>query len=129
WRLGLESLASVLETGIDLRVARKPMLGVYLGELVTAQNADRYGTPHGIIIEGTLPGLSAESAGLKSGDVLVEAAGQRLADYSDLTGILAGRTVGDVVDVTYMRHGERHTRSEERRVGKEWRCRGARCCE
>jgi len=113
WRLGLENLASVLETGIDLRVARKPMLGVYLGELVTAQNADRYGTPHGIIIEGTLPGLSAESAGLKSGDVLVEAAGQRLADYSDLTGILAGRTVGDVVDVTYMRDGERHTAAME----------------
>src|SRR5690606_36943246 len=67
----------------------------------------------GIIIEGTLPGLSAESAGLKSGDVLVEAAGQQLADYSDLTGILAGRTVGDVVDVTYVRDGERRTAAME----------------
>lgn len=113
WRQGLENLASVLETGIDLRIVRRPMLGVYLGELVNEEIAGQYGTSHGIILEGTLSGLSAEAAGLQAGDVLVEAGARPLADYNDLTRTLVGRTVGDVVEVGYIRNGERHSAAME----------------
>ena len=109
WRAGLENLASVLETGEDLRITRKPMLGVLLGGLVDGKTADRYGTPHGIILGGVLDGLSAEAAGLQGDDVLVEADGVVLDDFEALSRVLSGRTTGDSVEVTYLRGGERQT--------------------
>src|SRR4030043_979303 len=32
WAKGLENLTSVLESGPDLRITRRPMLGIYIGE-------------------------------------------------------------------------------------------------
>ena len=113
WRDGLENLASVLETGADLRETRRPMMGVYLGDLVGEDTAERYGASHGIVLEGTLEGLSAEAAGLKGGDVLIEADGQPLKEYSDLMQVMEGRVVGEVVEVAYLRNGEQHTAAME----------------
>ena len=109
WKAGLENLASFFDTGIDLRIARRPMLGVWLGDLVNEKTAERYGTPHGITLEGVLAEMSAEAAGLQSGDVLVEINERTLNDYGDLNHAIAGKPVGESVNVMYMRDGERQT--------------------
>ncbi|NDJ36229.1 MAG: PDZ domain-containing protein [Chloroflexi bacterium] len=110
WRDGLENLASWLEDGIDLRAARRPMLGVFIGGLA---HEDEHGTPQGVNISGTLPGLSAAAAGLQAGDVLVEVDGTPLTSIEDLVGTVGSHSVGDSVSVAYMRDGTRHTAEME----------------
>ena len=107
WQAGLENLESFFDTGIDLRIARRPMLGVWLGDLVNEETAERHGTERGIILAGVLPDMSAEAAGLQSDDVLVEVAGRTLNDYGDLNNVILRKLVGESVKVVYMRDGER----------------------
>ena len=65
WTQGLENLASVMETGQDLRIIRRPMLGVMLSDF-TPEIARQLGVPvsEGVRIDGTLEGMGARKAGL-----------------------------------------------------------------
>lgn len=80
WTNALENLASVLETGIDQRIARRPMLGIFLNDF-NAEIARQMGIPvtEGIRIDELMPGLGAEKAGLQKNDVLVSMAGMPLS--------------------------------------------------
>ncbi len=93
WTEGLENLKSVVETGIDLRFARRPRLGIFIGEF-NPEIAGRLRVPisRGIRIEGTAEGSGARAAGLQKDDVLVglrRAAADdepRLVEEADLHG-------------------------------------------
>ena len=60
WVTGLENLASVLETGQDLRIVRRPILGVNLGDYGAEQTA-QLGVPvtEGIRLDDVIPGMGA----------------------------------------------------------------------
>jgi uncharacterized protein YndB with AHSA1/START domain len=62
WEVGLENLKSTLETGVDLRAARQPFLGIFL-DLLTPERAGREGiaAEFGIYVTGTAPGSGAEA--------------------------------------------------------------------
>ena len=66
WEQGLENLQSVLETGRDLRLTRRPMLGIYPNAL-TAEARERLGVPveKGILIGNVVEGMGAQAAGLQ----------------------------------------------------------------
>lgn len=72
WTAGLENLQSLLEAGEDLRYTQRPMLGILAGDF-TGDLARQYGVPvkAGMPINTAIPGMGAESAGLRSGDVIV----------------------------------------------------------
>ncbi len=65
WEQALENLASVLETGIDLRFARRPRLGINMDEF-TPKVAQRLGVPvsTGVLLASTAEGSGARAAGL-----------------------------------------------------------------
>jgi uncharacterized protein YndB with AHSA1/START domain len=109
WKLGLENLASLLQTGEDLRLVNRPMMGVLWGEL-TPETADELGVPvtEGVRLGGTVEGLGAHSAGLQKDDVLVEMAGRPLKGWNDLAPILADLRAGDRVEVVFYRHADKH---------------------
>ncbi len=108
WQRGLENLASVLETGEDLRVSLRPMMGVFYGEF-TPETAARLGVPvaAGVCLGGVMPGMGAEGAGLAKDDVLVQLGGAPLADWADLTPALSRCRAGDVVEVVAYRGAQR----------------------
>ncbi len=107
WRLGLENLKSVLETGRDLRFTRRPMLGI-LPDALTPEAAARLGVPvsRGILLSGVVEGMGAEAAGLREGDVVVRVAGVETPDWAGLQAAVSGLFAGDEVDVAYCRDGE-----------------------
>ncbi len=107
WTQGLENLASVLETGQDLRITRRPMLGVMLSDF-TPEIARQMGLPvsEGVRIDGTLEGMGARKAGLQQHDVIVSMAGRPVTNYSSLGSALQGRKAGDVVEVQFYRGPE-----------------------
>ena len=110
WKQGAENLKSTLETGVDLRVARQPFLGITLDQL-TPERAEREGiaAERGIYVTGTVEDSGAEAAGLTSGDVIVALDGSATPGFSELTSALRARQAGDVVEVALVHGQERRT--------------------
>lgn len=111
WVDSLENLKSVLETGIDLRIANRPMLGIMPGDF-TEEQAAALGVPvrEGLRLDGTVPGMGAERAGLQKNDVLVGMAGHPITnDFNSLPNAIQGKKGGDVVEVVYYRGAEKKT--------------------
>jgi uncharacterized protein YndB with AHSA1/START domain len=110
WLSGLENLKSTLETGVDLRIARQPFLGIYL-DLLDAERAAKEGiaAERGIYVTGTAEGSGAEAAGLNHGDVIVSLGGVPTLDFQELGDALRSQSAGDIVDVGLVRGQERET--------------------
>lgn len=110
WDLALENLKSVLETGIDLRFARRPFLGIGY-DVVKPEQAEKegWGTSYGIRLSSVMGESSAEKAGLKKGDILVEMAGMPLKTDEALIGTLQRHKAGATVEVHFYRDGHLQT--------------------
>ncbi len=108
WKQSLENLASVLETGIDLRLARRPRLGINMDEF-TPQAAQRLGVPVsvGVLLGGTADGSGARAAGLQKDDVLVSFNGHPLVAPYSFDAALRGLKAGDQAVVEYYRGPEK----------------------
>jgi uncharacterized protein YndB with AHSA1/START domain len=109
WARSLENLQHLVETGIDLREARRPMLGVNLGDPLDADRIVREGidTTTGVYLSGVLDGLSAQSAGMRAGDVITSIDGVPVSSFAELVNALQGHIAGDHVDVSFVR-GKEH---------------------
>ena len=109
WRRALENLNSVLTSGEDLRVTRRPMLGVLLAAFDAADAARlRVPVAEGVRLSGVVPGLGAATAGLAEDDVIVAIDGRPTPDVVTLRSALQSRQVGDTVTVAFYRGGTRH---------------------
>ena len=109
WVSSLENLKSVLETGIDLRIANRPMLGIVPGDF-TEDQARALGVPvrDGMRLDDVVDGMGAKKAGLQKDDVLVEMAGIPITnDFNSLPVAIAGKKGGDKVEVVYYRGTEK----------------------
>jgi uncharacterized protein YndB with AHSA1/START domain len=110
WADSLENLASVLETGRDLRYVNRPMLGVMLGDF-NAEVAQKLGTPvtQGLRIDGVAEGLGAQAAGLQSNDVIVRIDGQETTNFFSVPSIMVSKRAGERVQVEFYRGSELKT--------------------
>ncbi len=111
WVDSLENLKSVLETGIDLRIANRPMLGIVPGDF-TEEQAVALGVPvkEGLRLDGLVTGMGAERAGLQKDDVLVGMAGKPItSDFNTLPTAIEGKKGGDTIEVVFYRGAEKKT--------------------
>lgn len=111
WVESFENLKSVLETGVDLRIANRPMLGIMPGDF-TDEQATTLGVPvrEGLRLDGLVAGMGAERAGLQKDDVLVGMAGHPITnDFNSLPLAISGKKGGDKVEVVYYRGPEKNT--------------------
>ena len=63
----------------------------------------------GLLLGGVMEGGPAADAGLQAGDVIVEFAGQKIANIYDYTYALDAVKIDVPIEVVYLRDGERHT--------------------
>lgn len=110
WKTSLENLASVLETGEDLRFIRRPMLGITISDF-NAEIAKEMNVPvsQGLRLDGVVDGMGAQAAGLQNGDVIVRMADREITDWESLTSTLQAHQAGDRIEVVYYRGPERNT--------------------
>lgn len=108
WEQALDNLESVTTTGIDLRIARRPMLGLALDEVGEDRRA-AIGLPpgEGLLVTAVVAGTGAESAGMMSGDVLVALDGAPVTGMPSVGAALAPRLAGDTVAAVVDRDGTR----------------------
>jgi len=107
-RDALENLRSVWELGVDLREARRGILGVGVADIRPAER------PIGGVPEGTgarisavVPGGGAEQAGLLRGDVVIAAAATPVHSAADLVRVIRGSRPGAALRLEVVRDGER----------------------
>lgn len=111
WAESLENLKSVLETGVDLRIANRPMLGIIPGDF-TEEQATALGVPvrEGMRLDDVVEGMGAQKCGLQKDDVIVQFAGHPIRnDASSLPNALAGEKGGDKIEVVYYRGAKKKT--------------------
>lgn len=115
WQDSLRNLKSVLETGIDLRIAERPMLGIVPGDF-SEEQAIHLGIPvrEGLRLDATVDGMGAKRAGLERDDLLISMAGKAITnDFTSLQMAIAGKKGGDVVEVEFYRGAEKKKTSME----------------
>ncbi len=111
WADSLRNLKSVLETGVDLRIAERPMLGILPGDF-TEEQAKALGVPvrDGLRLDGVVDGMGAQRSGLQKDDVLVEMGGHPIrSDANSLPTAIAGKKGGDHIEVIIYRGPEKKT--------------------
>lgn len=108
WETALENLQSVLETGRDMRILRRPMMGIYGGEDITEDLAAQLNIPvtKGSRIEGVVEGMGAQAVGLQSGDVIVKLDEKNIENGKDLISAIQQYHPGDIVTIVFYRGGD-----------------------
>lgn len=109
WKLGLENLKSVLETGEDLRLSQRPMLGFTSVQAMSSDEAAAEGLPKipGLLILGIIPGTFADKTGLAAGDYIVKIAGLKVTSLIELNNFLDQHRAGNKVKLSIYREGKK----------------------
>ncbi|MGE0448619.1 MAG: M20/M25/M40 family metallo-hydrolase [Vicinamibacterales bacterium] len=90
------------------KVEQKTETGTRAGVRIFTGTIPDYSTEvKGLLLSGVIGGGPAEQAGLQKGDVIVEIAGQTIANIYDYTYALEVLKIGEPVKVVYQRNGER----------------------
>jgi uncharacterized protein YndB with AHSA1/START domain len=111
WDASLRNLKSVLESGIDLRIANRPMIGIFPGDFTPAQ-AEQLKVPvkEGLRLDGVMEGMGAAKAGLQKDDVIVAVDGRSISsDFIVFQNALAGKKGGDQVEIEFYRGPQKKT--------------------
>ena len=67
------------------------------------------GTMEGIYVAKVTEGGAAEEAGIKEGDVIVEADGQKVTKMAELQEAIAKKRPGEKITLTYLHNKKKHT--------------------
>ncbi len=110
WQSALENLQATLETGLDLRFTRRPMLGINVG-ILNAKEAKKLRVPVsvGIRLDGVGEGTGAQAADLRTDDVIVKMGGKPITGYTSLANVLQTHRAGDELTVVFYRGAKKHT--------------------
>lgn len=81
-----------------------PGYGAYFGSI-----PDMSENPGGVRITGVRAGSPAEAGGLKGGDILVKMGDTDVPDLQAMTDVLRSHRPGDLIDVEFIRDGQRLT--------------------
>ena len=99
---------SIVEQLIENGTVTYPYMGIAV-VLISADAAEKFGTPQGLFVDSVTAGSPAAEAGLQEGDIITALDGQSATSLTVLTRIQLTKKVGDVVSVTYLRDGAEAT--------------------
>jgi uncharacterized protein YndB with AHSA1/START domain len=110
WSKGLDNLKSTLETGVDLRIARRPFMGILFDGIDAARAAkEGIAVDHGVYVNDTVEGSGARAAGLVKSDVIITLDGVELTGYHEIGAVLGNHLSGDVIEAAIVHGQERRT--------------------
>lgn len=83
----------------------RPALGI-TGMEITSSQSVKYDLPIGIFIQTVLTGGSADLAGVKAGDILIQFEGTTIMTMAQLKELIAKKQLGDIVEIKVLRGEE-----------------------
>ena len=99
----IDEAKSVAEEIIRTGKATHPSIGV------SATTVSGTGDRQGALVRALTPGGAAAGAGLAPNDLIVEVDGEQISSVDELILQIRSNKIGDRVEVTYVRDGERRT--------------------
>jgi len=85
----------------------RPFLGVAF-KIIGRDVALLNNVPQGAFVQSVVAASSADKAGIRAGDIIIEVDGQKLMEVkTDLAKIIAGHKVGDTVSIVVWRDGKK----------------------
>ena len=111
----IESINSKIETLEKGEKIEWPLLGVSMINVSDAKNSYRYNfdipkdIDSGVVVAGIESGSGAASSDLKEGDIITKIDGVEVEDSAYLRYELYKHSVGDTIEITYIRDGKEHT--------------------
>jgi uncharacterized protein YndB with AHSA1/START domain len=106
WPRSLENLRSLADAGIDLRLARRPMVGVSF-DVLAPEPAAAAGVEAGRLrLSSVTPGFGADKAGLRKDDVLLRVGRKDVRSGEDLVAEIGRYHAGERLEVVFRRGGE-----------------------
>jgi len=115
----MDDVAGILEDLKEYGYVTGAYLGVYVRDVDST--AQSYGLPAGAYVQDVEPGLAADRAGLRAGDIIVNLGGYDVDSVTTLTRVLRRFEAGDSVSVTVYRNGKQEyltVRLDEKPVEK-----------
>jgi uncharacterized protein YndB with AHSA1/START domain len=110
WELGLNNLKSTLEDGVDLRIANRPVIGIYPEDIAnlneSTQKSLNIPINYGVLVTEPLPDYGAEKAGIQKNDVIYEIDGKKVENIRSLTILVNTYKPGDQINVAVYRDQE-----------------------
>ena len=104
----MDEAISVAEQIIRTGKATHPYLGI-TPQTLTPEAAEEFGVESGAVVASIFEGGPAEAAGLQQGDVIVAFDGEEVDNAGELITAIRKHKIGEEVDVTYFRDGDRRT--------------------
>ncbi len=104
--ISIDSARPIVEELIEKGRVDRGFLGVSIVE-ITPSLADNFGlaVDHGVGLRSVQPGSPASAAGLRTGDVIVEIAGEEINNSGELFKALAEHRAGETVEMGFYRDG------------------------
>ena len=108
----INSKIETLERGEEIEW---PVLGVSMLNVSDAKNSYRYNfdipddIDDGVVIAGIESGSSAADSDLSEGDIVTAIDGEEVSDSAYLRYELYKHSIGDTIEITYIRDGNEHT--------------------
>jgi putative serine protease PepD len=81
----------------------------YLGVSTAPAVVDGFDAPAGLFVQGVSPGSPADTAGLKSGDVITAVDGETTTGPDSIFLAIVSKNAGDQITIDYIRDGEKAT--------------------
>lgn len=111
----IEYVNSKIETLEKGEKIEWPLLGVSMINVSDARNSFRYdfdipnNLDYGVVVAGIESGSGAADSDLKEGDIITKLNGEEVQDSAYLRYELYKYSVGDKIEITYIRDGKEHT--------------------
>ena len=108
----IEDAMNYVDTLEKGETIQRPMMGVQIIDLTNKYVLYRYGInvddsiESGVMLMEVSNGYPAADAGLKDGDVITEINGEKVSTTSEFKYELYKHSVGDTIEVTYIRDGK-----------------------
>ena len=93
-----------MEILITMGEVERPGIGVTVSTVDEA-TAEEQGVPVGALVESVVKDKPAALAGVKAGDIIVEANGEEIKTHEQLVGIVLSCTIGDELKIKVYRDG------------------------
>ncbi len=94
-----------IEIGQDL--VKKPFMGIQGNSVEDIiEDFEALGLPKGVFVDAVVVNSASDKAGITSGDIITKIDDTEINNFNDLSGVLEGHSIGDVIEVTVFRRGD-----------------------
>ncbi|MEN6594783.1 MAG: trypsin-like peptidase domain-containing protein [Clostridiaceae bacterium] len=103
--LPINQVKKIMAILITEGTVERPGIGVTV-TTIDEETAEANGVPAGALVDSVVAGRPADQAGVKAGDIIVEANGKTITDMKELVAIVKSCTIGDELKLKIYRDGE-----------------------